>query len=291
MSANPIVYRDYFQPGLDAQYNILGQIPAHQPILERWRKDSEKARAESAACARIDLSYGDDPLQRLDFFGTGKAGQPLAIFIHGGYWRSQDKSMFSYVAAPYLERGINIAVINYRLAPAVTMDEIVADVADCTAWLHRNAAALDFDAERIFVAGSSAGGHLTVSLLCTDWSRYGLADVIKGGCSLSGLYDLEPIRLCFLNAVVGLDRDLVARNSPLHHIPARAPKLLLSVGGIESDEFQRQQNVFAAAWLRSGLDCQVLTQAAGHHFDMIDRWADPRTELFEAFFGMVSGRA
>lgn len=291
MSTNPVVYRDYFQPGLDAQYNILGQIPAHQPILERWRKASAQARTEAGASARIDLPYGDSPLQTLDLFTTGTPGQPLALFIHGGYWRSQDKSMFSYVAAPYVERGVNVAVINYRLAPAVVMDEIVTDVIDCVAWLHGHAADLGFDADRIFVAGSSAGGHLTASLLCADWTSRGLTDVIKGGCALSGLYDLEPIRLCFLNAVVGLDADMVARQSPLLHIPSKAPPLILSVGGVESDEFQRQQNVFAAGWQRNGLACQVITQAAGHHFDMIDRWADPRTELFQAFFHMISGKA
>ncbi len=290
MSEVPVVYRDYYQPGLDAQYKLMGQIPAHQPILERWKRDSEAARAKGGGQALIDLRYGGEALQTLDFFKASKPGCPLAIFIHGGYWRSQDKSMFSYVAAPYVERDINVAVINYRLAPAVNMDEIVKDVADCAAWLYRNADSLGFDAERFFVAGSSAGGHLTVSLLCTDWSAYGLPGIVKGGCALSGLYDLEPIRLCFLNAVVGLDAGMVSRNSPLLHVPKQAPGLILSVGGIESDEFQRQQNVFAKAWRKNGLDCEVITQAGGHHFDMIDRWADPRTEIFDAFLGMITGK-
>lgn len=291
MNASAAVYRDYLQPGLDAQYNILGQIPAHQKILNRWDRDSRSLRDRLGSRSRLDLKYGSDALQAVDLFCTGRPGQPLAIFIHGGYWRAQDKSQFSYVAAPWLERGVNVAVINYRLAPAVTMDQIVEDVTAGTAWLHRQADDLGFDRERIFVAGSSAGGHLTTMLLLADWSQYGLADVVKGGCSLSGLYDLEPIRLCFLNAVVGLTDELVARNSPLHHIPTAAPRLILSVGGVESDEFQRQQNVFAAAWQAGGLEHRVITQSGGHHFDMIDRWAEPGTELFDAFLEMIENPA
>ena len=168
------VYRRMTQPVLDAQYNIRAQIPDFAELGESWKVRSEAVRAALGGNAHIDLAYGDAPLQKLDLFLCGQAGRPLVVFIHGGYWRAQDKSEFSYVAEPFVADGINLAVINYRLAPHATMDDIVADVRDALAWLYRNAVTYGFDANRIAVTGSSAGGHLTVMSIVTDWAARGL---------------------------------------------------------------------------------------------------------------------
>ncbi len=274
-------YRRMTQAVLDAQYNIRAQIPDFADFGESWKVRSEAVRVALGNNAHLDLAYGDATLQKLDLFLCGQAKRPLVVFIHGGYWRAQDKAEFSYVADPFVADGFNLAVINYRLAPHVTMDEIVADVRDSLGWLHRNAAVYGFDADRVAVTGSSAGGHLTVMALITDWAARGLPhDLVKGGLSLSGLYDLEPIRLCYLNKEIGLDAGAVARNSPLRIIPASAPPLLLSVGGIESGEFHRQERDLAAAWRRAGLHCKVIPQADGHHFDMIEYLIDPSGALY-----------
>lgn len=282
------IFNGYDKAQLDAQYNVLGRIPGYQPIYDRWQADSAKLRADCGDLAKIGLMYGDSPLQDLDLFKTSQPGRPLVIFIHGGYWRAHDKSWFSYVAKPYLDLNFNVAVINYRLTPAVTLDDIVSDVRGSVAWLYRNASTFQFNPQQIYVAGSSAGGHLTATLIGTDWRALGLPESpIKGGCALSGVYRLEPIRLCYLNEVIGLDAAMAKRNSPLLNVPDHAPELIVSVGGIESEEFQRQQNEFAAAWQDKGLRVRVVTQASGHHFDMIDRWADPKTELFQNFVAMI----
>lgn len=277
------IFRNLDQTGLDAQYNIRNQIPDHPEISRRWAASSERARAALSSRARIDIPFGPDPLQKLDLFLAEAPNAPLLMFIHGGYWRAQDKSEFSYVAESYVAGGINVAVVNYRLAPRATMDDIVADIRAALAFLHRNSADYGYAPDRIFVSGSSAGGHLTVMALTTDWASLGLpADLVKGGCSLSGLYELEPIRLCYLNKEIGLDAPAAERNSPLLHVPASAPPLILSVGGAESAEFHRQQEDFARAWRAAGLTCLVVEQSGGHHFDMIDRFADPSSDLWAA---------
>lgn len=283
------VYRRMTQPVLDAQYNIRAQIPDFAELGESWKARSEAVRAAIGNNAHIDLAYGDTPLQKLDLFLCGQAGRPLVVFIHGGYWRAQDKSEFSYVAEPFVADGINLAVINYRLAPHVTMDDIVADVRDALAWLYRSAATYGFDADRIVVTGSSAGGHLTVMSIVTDWAARGLPrDLVKGGLSLSGLYDLEPMRLCYLNKEIGLDAETAARNSPMLSIPASAPMLLLSVGGIESGEFQRQERDFADAWRKAGLRCEVIRQPEGHHFDMIEYLIDRNGALYSGLKQLIN---
>jgi arylformamidase len=275
------VYRRMTQPVLDAQYNIRLQVPDFPELFESWMARSAAVRAALGKNAHIDLAYGDAPSQNLDLFLCGQANKPLVVFIHGGYWRAQDKSEFCYVAEPFVADGINVAVINYRLAPHVTMDELVSDVRESLAWLYRNAATYGFDADRIVVTGSSAGGHLTVMSIITDWAARGLPrDLVKGGLALSGLYDLEPIRLCYLNKEIGLDAETAKRNSPMLTIPSSAPPLLLSVGGIESGEFHRQERDFAAAWRDAGLRCEVIRQADGHHFDMIEFLIDRDGALY-----------
>lgn len=283
------VYRRMTQPVLDAQYNIRIQIPDFPELFESWKARSAAVCAALGNNAHIDLAYGDAPLQKLDLFLCGQAGRPLVVFIHGGYWRAQDKSEFSYVAEPFVADGINVAVINYRLAPHVMMDDLVADVRESLAWLYRNAATYGFDANRIAVTGSSAGGHLTVMSIITDWAAHGLPrDLVKGGVALSGLYDLEPIRLCYLNREIGLDAETAARNSPMLTIPASAPMLYLSVGGIESGEFQRQERDFAEAWRKAGLRCEVIRQTDGHHFDMIEFLIDRNGALYSSLKHIIN---
>lgn len=283
MDVKTPVYRDLDQTGLDAQYNIRAQIPDHPDISRRWAADSARVRTAMGSRAKIDIPFGSDALQKLDLFLTEKPGAPLLVFIHGGYWRAQDKSEFSYVAETYVASGINLAVVNYRLAPRVTMDDIVADIRASIAFLHKSSAVHGYASDKIYVSGSSAGGHLTVMSLMTDWTDFGLpADTLKGGCALSGLYDLEAIRLCYLNKEIGLDQPTAKRNSPILHLPKSSAPLILSVGGAESPEFHRQQSEFADAWRGAGLACSVVDQVGGHHFDMIDRLADPSSELWAA---------
>lgn len=172
------------QDQLDAQYNIRAMVPDYPEIFKSWADRSARAREALKGRSKLDLGYGPDPAQKLALF-LAKPGAPLLIFIHGGYWRAQDKSEFSYVAEPYVAAGLSVAVVNYRLALKVTIDEIVNDIRQSVAYLHKAAAEHGFDPDRIFISGTSAGGHLTVSGLATRWKEFGLpVDALKGGCAL-----------------------------------------------------------------------------------------------------------
>lgn len=280
------VYRNFTQVELDTEYNVRAGIPDYQEIFDRWKSDSEAFRRMSHFEA--DLRYGPDHQQSIDLFRTSRSGAPIVVFIHGGYWQSLDKSDFSYIARPYLEDGMNFAAINYRLAPAVSMKEIIEDCRAALVWLHQNASRFNCDEKSIYVTGSSAGGHLTAMMLATDWRSYmAPPDLVKGGCALSGLYDLEPIRLCYLNGNVRLDESDVRLYSPVLAIPSSMPKLLLSVGGDESSEFHRQQHEYGQALRAAGIGCEVIEQIDGHHFDMCDRLGDRNELLYHAVKDMV----
>jgi arylformamidase len=282
------VFFGYDQAALDREYNNSGKVPNAAELIAWY--PAESARVRDALPARLDLRYGPNPGETLDVFLPERVGPwPVHVFVHGGYWRSLDKQDFSFVARGLQPAGILVAVINYALVPTVDMDELVRQARASVAWLNRNVAALGGDPERITVSGHSAGGHLAAMLMSTDWGRFaGLSsDVVKAGCGISGLYDLEPIRLCYLNQTLGLSMEAARRNSPVHCVPATAGRLLLPLGAKEGDEYHRQTESLAAAWRRRGLNVEIMDMADHDHFSIIMELGDPGTPLSRAIQRLI----
>ena len=280
------VYRGYDQAALDAQYNNRAMVPDHPRHIEAWARDSAAVRA-ARPTAKLDLAYGPGERQKLDFFPAGP-GAPLHIFIHGGYWRALDKSSFSYPAAPFTASGIAYAALNYPLAPRAGFDEIVASVRHAMTWLIGHAAELGVDPAGISISGHSAGGHLAAMVLADPALP---RDAVLGAAPISGLYDLEPIRLCYLNAELGLDAASARRNSPTHVAPAVRCPVLLSVGGRESDEYHRQQQSFAQAWRGHGMKLDAMVLDGDDHFSIVGHLGNPDSALFRAVARLARGGA
>lgn len=281
------VYGDYDQGQLDAQLNLRARWPEHPEYFARWARDSAAVRERVGG--HLDLAYGTSAGQKLDLFvPDGRGTVPLLAFIHGGYWQSLDKGDFSYLAPAYLEAGIAFASINYDLAPQVGLPEIVRQVRAALAWLYRHGADHGVDAGRLHLAGHSAGGHLTAMALATDWSDGSVlgpglpADLVKGGCSVSGIYDLEPIRLSYQQAVLNIDPDSVTHITPLLNLPAEDVPLILAVGSGETEEFHRQQAAFLAAWRDAGLSAEIVELGGRNHFTAIDALGESDHPLFAA---------
>jgi arylformamidase len=288
-----MIYRGMDQAALDAQYDLRAAVPRFSEHAAGWATRS--AAASRAHACRLDIAYGEGAAETLDLFPAAAPAAPLLVFFHGGFWRAQDKRDFLYLAPGFLSRGIAFASVNYTLAPAASLDQIVDQSRRAVAFVVQNAVGLGIDRERIFVAGHSAGGHLTAMLALTDWRARGLAgDPIRGGCAISGVFDLEPVRLCYLNATLGLDPAAARRNSPLHVLetaPQTVPRLLFAVGGNETAEFQRQQAEFTDAWRRRGLGLSVVAQPGEDHFSIMDRFAEPSCVIFQALVDEISASA
>ncbi len=274
-------YQEMDQSEIDHQMNLRARCPEHGEYFERWANDSAAARERLAA--HLDLAYGDSEGETLDLFPDPARSEPtpLLAFIHGGYWQGLDKGDFSYLAPPFVEAGIAVASINYDLAPKVRVGEIVGQVLKAIAWLAEAAPAHGIDPERIFVAGHSAGGHLTAVAMAEA--------SVKGGCSISGVYELEVVRLSFLQEVLNLDPETVRTMSPLRNLPERAGPLICAVGSEETEEFLLQQDEMVAAWRDAGLDVRVVDLPGRNHFSAIDALGDTSHPLFAAIRDLVLG--
>lgn len=221
-----IVYRSMDRQTLDAAYNNSAAVADSDGYLTDWQRRSEALRTRIPD--HLNLVYGDAPRARLDFFATNRTGAPTLLFFHGGYWLRNAKEGFSFIAEGPLAHGFNVAVAGYTLAPEATMESIVREARTALHWLHDHLAALGRDPERLYVSGWSAGGHLTAMLM--DEPQ------VAGGLAISGLFDLEPIRLCYLNEKLGLDAEEARRNSPLLNLPVRTAKLIVAYGADELPE-------------------------------------------------------
>jgi arylformamidase len=262
------VYRGYSQEALDAQYRSRLTAPDFESWFRNWQSRSSAAREVIRGI--LDIPYGYDPLQKIDVFPAPAAGAPLEVFIHGGFWRSQDKSSFSFPAPTLHMEGIGFVAVNYPLCPHVTLAEIVSSIHLAIGFCIANASRWNCDASRIHVSGHSAGAHLAAMLL-TDTS---LASNLRGILGISGVYDLEPIRLTAMNTDIRLLADDVVRLSPARLRPGKNVPVTLSVGELESAEFRRQQADLVSAWSQAELsDLTVIPAPDDHHFSILDDYA------------------
>jgi arylformamidase len=264
---------------LERQYDNRARVPAHPQILASWAERSEQVR-RSIQC-ELDVPYGTSPSETLDIFPAARAGSPVLVFIHGGYWRALDKADHSFIAPPFVDAGATVIVPNYGLCPAVDIGTIAVQMARAIAWMWRNAARYGGDPERIVVAGHSAGGHLATMLLCCHWRSVEEdlpKELVSRALSISGLYDLGPLRhVAFLQKDLRLDDDQVRRLSPVC-FPKPRGRLLTAVGAVETDEFRRQNRLMRAAWGSTAVP-QVLEVPEANHFTVLHELADPAALL------------
>ena len=271
----------------DAQYNNRARVPGFAAILKRWTDASVLAR--KGLRSQLDVAYGASAAERLDVFPARAPGAPVLVFIHGGYWRSLDKADHAFVAPAFVKAGAAVVVPNYGLCPAVGIEQIALQTAHALAWTWRHAGEFGGDASRIVVAGHSAGGHLAAMMLSCRWKDVGAdlpARLVTAAMSISGLFDLEPIRHTpFLQADLQLTPASVRRLSPAFFARPRGPLHAL-VGADESAEFVRQNRLIRDQWGPSTVPvCEPIVDA--NHFDVLHDLVDPAGRAHALALGLL----
>ena len=272
---------------LEREYNARAAVRDHPQIFARWAEQGAAARRLRACEA--GLQYGSLAVEQLDIFHAHQSDAPLFVFIHGGYWRSLDKSDFSWLAPPLLQHGVAVALPNYGLAPHTSVEDIVRQQLKAIGWLYRNASRLRFNADRIVVAGHSAGGHLTAMMMAALWPQYDSTlprNVVKAGLAISGVFDLQPlVKASFVNSDLKLDAKRARALSPLYMPSATDAPLITAVGALESSEFKRQSTEFGAKWSTNLLRHLELPHA--NHLTVCDELANPGSPLFDATLELI----
>jgi arylformamidase len=287
-AALSMIYRDFDQQELDMQYNAQATVGDILPFIEAYIAQSNDARV--AGEFHDSLAFGPSAEETLDLFPAGE-NTPLIVFVHGGYWRMLSKNESSFMAPNFVDKGIAVAAVNYTLRPAATLDEIVTETRRSISWLYQNGADYGCDPDRIYIAGSSAGGHLAAMLVSGGWQENFCvpSDVIKGGMLLSGLFDLEPVALSYANEWMELDSEAAKRNSPVHFLPDQGCPLVISYGGSETLEFKRQSQDYAAKWQAAGFDVDCFEVTERNHFDIPLELAKPDSVLAQKMLDIISG--
>jgi arylformamidase len=263
----------------EAEYNNRARVPEHVEIFARWTRAAEDYRVQAMQERRAELGlmYGSSSRQFIDLFSPRpEVTAPLALFIHGGYWRSLDPSLFSHMARGMNARGVAVAVVGYDLCPEVTISEIIEQIrhACLFLWLRTS--------RRMMVCGHSAGGHLAGAMVATDWqSRYpkAPADLVPAAYSISGLFDLTPLLQTAMAQDLRFDEAEARRVSPLFWPAPQGRAFDAVVGSLESSEFLRQSRVIAETWGKAGAQSRYEAVAGTNHFTVIDALPDPNSAM------------
>ena len=269
----------------DRMYNNRALVPDFADHFANWRQRSEQARAQRRCV--LDVAYGDGPNETLDIFPASRPNARVVVFIHGGYWRSLDKADHSFVAPPLLDMGACVVVVNYALCPGtekqpITIPDIALQCARSLAWVWRHIGAHGGNRNDMSVIGHSAGGHLAAMMLACGWKALGAdlpADLVRKALSISGLFDLEPVRKTpFVQGDLKLTPEQVRRASPALWATPKGRTLYTVVGGDESPEFLRHNTLIRKAWgARTVPVCEALPGL--NHFSVVSALTDPAHRL------------
>jgi arylformamidase len=266
---------------LEYQYNPRVSVPEY-PELAKLRAAQARKVRESAK-SWLNVAYGNSPRERLDIYAADKAGGPVLVYIHGGYWRSGSKEDNCNFVPTFTRRGATVVLVEYDLCPSVTVTDIVRQTRAAIGWTHKNITRYGGDPSRLFVAGHSAGGHLTAMALAHDWTKDGLPnDLIKGAAATSGVYDLEMVMRISVQEQVRMTPEVARQNSPLLLPPQVKCPLLIAVGGAEPKGWQQMSEDYYQFCKDNGVEATYLVEPEANHYTITERLLDDRRPVTQA---------
>lgn len=288
-----LTFHSKFTPEqFDSEYNLRAGRPDYEvTVIPDWQDRSIAAR--DSLGAKLDIRYGEGERQLLDLFSCGAPNAATLVYVHGGYWQRGDKSIYSFIAPPFVEAGVNVVVLGYDLCPTVTITRISEEAREALRFLWLEANDLGINKDRISVMGHSAGGHITQMMMATDWPSFDATlpkELVKSGIPVSPLSYLEPVRLTeALNAGLRMDPQEAHDQSPMtEHPPVTNAPQLVVVGGAETSEFHRQMNMYVDAYKSTEREINSYVVPEVDHFDELNVLSDPSSEFFKKSLALIN---
>ncbi len=290
----PAVWLDLDQAQLDAAYTQSVFAPNMQQVINRWGNASTIALAHLEAPRRV--RYGDSSTEMLDVYRTTRSDAPIALFIHGGAWRSGTAREYAFVAEMFVNAGVHCVIPDFSWVQDAggNLMSVASQVRRAVAWTWRNATSFGGDPNRLHVMGQSSGAHLAGVVAITDWTRdYAMpAAPIRGALLASGMYEMKPVRLSVRSSYVNFDDASEDALSPQRHLERITAPIVLACGDQETPEFQRQSRDFAAALRTAGKPVEQIQAAGYNHFELMETLGSPYGILGRAALaqmGLVKG--
>jgi acetyl esterase/lipase len=200
-------------------------------------RDEPDATAYMRERCRLDLYYPE-----------ASPGFPTVVWFHGGGLTSGDRS----IPEGFLNQGIAVAGVSYRLSPRSTSPAYVEDAAAAVAWCLNNIQRFGGARDKVFVSGHSAGGYLASMVgMDTRWleARGIDANELAGLVPISG-HTVTHFTVRAERGIEGI-RVIVDEMAPLFHVRADAPPVLLITGDREKELLGRyEENAYFWRMLR-----------------------------------------
>jgi arylformamidase len=273
----PLVWGDMDQVELDAAYDQAFYAPLRLQVIKRYAVASEQARSRLGQPQRV--AYGASKDEMLDIYRAKQPNAPIFVYIHGGAWLSGEAKNNAFAAEMFIDRGVTYISLDFIAIKAAGGDlRVMAEqVRRAIAWTYKNAASFGGDANRLYIGGFSSGGHLCGVALVTDWQKdFGLpADCVKGGLSMSAMYDMKPVRLSKRSSYVKFTDEMEHAMSAQRHLSLLRAPVIASYGTNETPEFQRQSRDFAAAAKAAGKQVELVVGNSYNHFEMGESLGNP----------------
>jgi arylformamidase len=274
-------YKGFRQDEMELQYNPRVSVPEF-PELARIRS-AQARKVRDSAKSWLNVPYGSSPREILDIYVADKQGGPVLVYIHGGYWRSGSKEDNCNFVPMFTKRGATVVLVEYDLCPEVTVADIVKQTRSAIAWVYKNIVRYGANPSKVFVAGHSAGGHLTAMALAHDWAKEGMpADLIKGAVATSGVYDLDMVMEISVQEQVRMTPEIAKQNSPLLHPPRVKCPLVVAVGGAEPKGWQQMSEDYFNYCKQHGMPVEYLIEPDANHYTMSEHLLDDARPLTQA---------
>ncbi len=237
--------------------------------------------------------YGADGRHALDIYrpraATGTA--PVVVFFYGGSWRDGERNDYRFVGEALAARGIVAVIADYRVYPQVRYPDFLRDCAQAVAWTKHEIARFGGDAQRVFVAGHSAGAY-NAAMIALDarWLReVGFApSELSGWIGLAGPYDFLPIRNPDVKPVFFFP-DTPPESQPIAHVSSGAPPALLLAAANDSAVNPVRNTEALAARLRdAGVPVRAKVFDGVSHTTLVATLAQPLRSLAPVLDEMVA---